>query len=132
MQKSHHILLDCGYRYIPASKLPQESWLHTKKHRIGFYVKDYQTNVGIFSVALHLQKDPHTELPLAIIYGMPESLNGRLLPHVTHEGGFCYVDQQEGDWDPNNLKALYNTVDKQISSTLDVVAASTGPSAEIR
>ena len=44
---------------------------------------------------------------------------------------FVYVDQQEGDWDPNNLKALYNTVDKQISSTLDVVAASTGPSAEL-
>ncbi|PWW40291.1 molybdopterin/thiamine biosynthesis adenylyltransferase [Idiomarina loihiensis] len=127
----HHILLDCGYRYTPASGLPSDSWLHVKVPGIGYYVKDYETNVGVFSVALYLNKDPHTELPFAIIYKMPESLNGRLLPHVTHEGSFCYVDQQEGDWDPNDLVSLYTAVDEKISSTLDIVATSSDLSAEV-
>ncbi|UDQ60392.1 E2/UBC family protein [Aeromonas salmonicida] len=82
-------------------------------------MKDYTTDVGIFSIALVLSNDPHIKLPTAFAIQRPDYCLGRLTPHISHEGIVCYVSQMEADWDPNNLNGLYRDVDAQIQITLN-------------
>ncbi|TOK95187.1 hypothetical protein CGI09_27115, partial [Vibrio parahaemolyticus] len=64
--------------------------------------------------------DPYIELPTVFVIDMPLALQGRLIPHISHEGYLCYVEQMEADWNPNNLVELYKAIDLQIKTTLDI------------
>ncbi len=104
--------------------MPKGICLDIKSRRKGYYVKDYSTKGGVFSIALVLWDDPHTKLPFAYILQQPESYKGRLLPHINFGFYLCYVSQMEADWDPNDLRATYQDVDEQIQRTLDNSVAS--------
>lgn len=114
----HQILLSCGFRYTLARHIPQESPLCKYDKSKGFYVKDYNLSGKVFRIALSIQNDPHIKLPTAYIIELPEEYKGVLMPHVNFGWYLCYVEQMEGDWDPNNLSATYSDVDHQIMSTL--------------
>lgn len=86
----------------------------------GAYIKAHNTKHGAFEVAMIKASDPHIKLPTVFVIDMPLALQGRLIPHISHEGYLCYVEQMEADWDPNNLVELYKTVDLQIKATLDI------------
>ncbi|RRC35911.1 E2/UBC family protein, partial [Escherichia coli] len=106
-----------GYRYTLARKLPEKAFLHSQERLKGYYTKEYETEAGNFNVALVIQPDPFTELPLACIVDLPEKFRDRLMPHISQEGILCYVEQLEADWDPNNLEGTYKEVDAQIHRT---------------
>lgn len=123
-QALHHILLGCGYQYSSARKMPKGTLLYNRNACKGYYVKKYSTEVGVFEVALILFDDPHIKLPVAYLIQLPDSLRGRLIPHITHECVLCYVAQMEADWDPNDLVRTYRDVDVQIQLTLNNSVAS--------
>lgn len=123
-EELHQILVSRGYRYTPASSLPQSSLLYSRDYRLGYYVKSYQTLSGEFLIALVMEDDPHTKLPIAYIVKMPEACRGLLIPHISQENFLCYVAQMEADWDPNDLAGLYKDVDNQIRLTLENALAS--------
>ncbi|HAZ7365690.1 TPA: hypothetical protein J7709_004016 [Escherichia coli] len=124
----HKMMIECGYRYTLARKLPEKAFLHSQERLKGYYTKEYETEAGNFNVALVIQPDPFTELPLACIVDLPEKFRDRLMPHISQEGILCYVEQLEADWDPNNLEGTYKEVDAQIHRTLinSVLAATNG------
>ncbi|EEH4049030.1 hypothetical protein G7I96_004925, partial [Salmonella enterica subsp. enterica serovar 4,[5],12:i:-] len=124
----HKMMIECGYRYTLARKLPEKAFLHSQERLKGYYTKEYETEAGNFNVALVIRPDPFTELPLACIVDLPEQFRDRLMPHISQEGILCYVEQLEADWDPNNLEGTYKEVDAQIHRTLinSVLAATTG------
>ena len=119
MAEIHHILLEQGYGFTPSNRLPSNSLLYNKSSKYGFYTKKYTMSYGVFIVALKLPKDLYVELPSAFVIQMPQELEGQLIPHVSHEGYLCYVEQMEADWNPNNLRDLYVAIDQQIKITLD-------------
>lgn len=123
-QDLHHILLGCGYRYTPACRLPPKALLYSRDAKIGYYVKDYTTKQGVFSIALVLMDDIHLALPLGYVLAYPDIYSGRLIPHITSYKFLCYVEEMEADWDPNDLKKLYYEVDFQIQKTLDNIVIS--------
>jgi len=118
-QDLHRILLGCGFKYTPAQRMPKETLLYDKNHRKGYYIKDYDTDAGLFSIALILSNDPHIKLPTAFALQRPDQCLGKLTPHISHEGIVCYVSQMEADWNPNNLDGIYRDVDTQIQLTLN-------------
>lgn len=118
-EELHQILLSCGYRYSPASRIPKDALLYSKNHREGYYLKDYSTEVGTFTIALAIKNDPYTELPTAWILQLPEQLKGRLIPHISNEYFLCYVEQMEADWNSNDLNGTYKDIDHQIQLTLN-------------
>lgn len=124
----HKMMIECGYRYTLARKFPKKAILHSQERLKGYYTKEYDTEAGIFNVALVIRPDPFTELPLACIVDLPEQFRNRLMPHISQEGILCYVEQLEADWDPNNLEGTYKEVDAQIHQTLinSVLAATEG------
>lgn len=121
MSITHQVLLKLGYRYRPIKRLKKESFLRRYSILGGVYIKRYNTKYGIFEVAMIQANDPHIELPTVFVIDMPLVFQGRLIPHISHEGYLCYVEQMEADWNPNNLVGLYKTVDLQIKTTLDIV-----------
>lgn len=123
-EELHQILVGCGYRYTPASTLPKSALLYSRDHRLGYYVKSYQTLSGEFQIALVMEDDPHTKLPIAYLVKIPEACRGRLIPHISQEHFLCYVAEMEADWDPNNLASIYKDVDNQIKLTLNNALAS--------
>lgn len=104
--------------------MPNGSLLSRALPNDGVYKKEYTTNSGAFSIALVIPDDPHVELPSAYLIDMPTKLNGKLIPHISHEGYFCYVEKMEADWNPNDLKGLYQDIDCQIQLTLDKITHS--------
>lgn len=86
----------------------------------GVYLKKFDTDYGVFEIAMIQANDPHIELPIVFVIDMPLCFQGRLIPHISHEGYLCYVEQMEADWNPNNLCELFKAVDLQITATLDV------------
>lgn len=118
----HHILLKRGYQFVRTRKLDNKNFLYKAFPHGGVYIKEYITDCGEFSVAILIPKDPHVELPSAYALSIPDVLEGKLIPHISHEGYLCYVEKMEADWDPNNLEGLYEVIDSQIQSTLNIVA----------
>ncbi|HCV66884.1 MAG TPA: hypothetical protein DGZ94_16650 [Serratia sp.] len=114
----HKVMTGCGYRYTRARNLPDKTILYSQDRRKGYYTKEYETNAGNFNVALVIRSDPFTELPIACIFELPDQFRDRLIPHVSLEGGLCYVEQMEADWDSNDLEGTYREVDAQIHRTL--------------
>ncbi|OEE28062.1 hypothetical protein A1Q3_03850 [Aliivibrio fischeri ZF-211] len=104
------------------SRLKKELFLRKYSILSGVYIKQYNTKHGVFEVAMIQANDPHIELPTVFVIDMPQNLQGRLTPHISHEGYLCYVEQMEADWNPNNLDELYKAVDIQITTTLDIIA----------
>ncbi|QFI39920.1 hypothetical protein FR932_19925 [Moritella marina ATCC 15381] len=123
-QELHRILLRSGFRYTPAKQMPDKILLDTQDRRKGYYVKEYSTHGGVFSIALILQNDPYVQLPFAYILQIPDQYKGRLLPHINFGCFLCYVTQMEADWNSNNLDDTYCDVDKQIQLTLNNAVAS--------
>ncbi|WP_163390197.1 ThiF family adenylyltransferase [Enterovibrio norvegicus] len=123
-EEIHHILLGLGFKYIHANRLPRDELIYSKSMKIGCYSKDYSTHQGMFSIALILRDDIYLQLPIAYVLRFPEVYRGRLIPHISNEKLLCYVDQKEGDWDPNNLPNLYKDIDLQIQKTLDAAVNS--------
>lgn len=121
MSDIHHVLLRRGYQFVRTKKLEKSSLLYRALSG-GAYIKEYMTGCGEFKVAIHLPNDPHIELPSAYTLKTPRALQGKLTPHISHEGYLCYVEKMEADWDPNNLEGLYEEIDLQIQSTLDTIA----------
>ncbi|EGT0640429.1 hypothetical protein JAF85_003161 [Citrobacter werkmanii] len=115
----HNVLLTCGFKYTLGRKMPRGSLLYTNERHKGYYVKDYETEAGIFSIALVLSSDPYVKLPFAYVLNIPEKYSGRLIPHITNEYNLCYVSQMEADWDSNDLNVTYRDVDAQIQLTLN-------------
>ena len=111
-------MLGCGFQFLSARHIPKESPLCKLDKSKGFYVKEYRTSGNLFKIALSIESDPHIKLPSAFIINMPEEYKNSLIPHINFGGYFCYVEQMEADWDPNNLQATYEDVDRQISKTL--------------
>lgn len=124
----HSVMIACGYRYTLARKLPVETLLHSRDRRTGYYTKDYETEAGIFRIALYISSDPFTVLPTAFVYGKPEQFRGCLLPHLLLSGVLCYIEEMEADWNSNDLEGTYRAVDIQIQKTLAnaVLAATKG------
>ncbi|WP_017019127.1 E2/UBC family protein [Aliivibrio fischeri] len=122
MSIAHQVLLKLGYSYRPISRLKKELFLRKYSILSGVYIKQYNTKHGVFEVAMIQANDPHIELPTVFVIDMPQNLQGRLTPHISHEGYLCYVEQMEADWNPNNLDELYKAVDIQITTTLDIIA----------
>ncbi|WP_083007575.1 E2/UBC family protein [Halomonas sp. GT] len=120
----HQILLGCGYQYTKAQHISEITPLRALNSSKGFYVKNYGTAGGQFSIALSLPADPHITLPTAHILKKPKKFNGLLLPHVNLGWYLCYVREMEADWDANNLHGLYLQVDDQIQRTLEATVAS--------
>lgn len=123
-EELHQILLECGYTYTRSTRIPKHSLLYSSKSSVGYYIKDYETEVGVFTIALIMMGDPHIKLPLAFVVSIPEQLSGRLIPHICQEYSLCYVEEMEADWDPNDLRATYQDVDTQIQTTLNNSVAS--------
>lgn len=115
----HQTLLSCGYRYTAARELPDNIILNNKDRRVGYYLKDFNTKLGDFTVALKIWKDPHIKLPSAFIIKIPSVLHNKLIPHISIEGILCYIEQMEADWDPNDIPTTYCEVDFQIGQTID-------------
>lgn len=115
----HQILLRVGFQYKPAQHIPKESIFLKYDRSKGFYVKSYTISDNIFEVALSIDSDPHIKLPSAYIIDMPEKFKNTLVPHVNFGWYLCYVQQMEGDWDPNDLNSTYIDVDQQIELTLN-------------
>lgn len=120
MSITHQALLKLGYSYRPINRLKKESFLQKCSILGGVYIKRHDTKYGAFEVAMIQASDPHIELPTVFVIDMPLALQGRLIPHISHEGYLCYVEQMEADWNPNNLVELYKTIDLQIKTTLDI------------
>lgn len=120
--KLHQILLRLGYRFTQ-----KKAFFANTKGNSGAYFKSFELSVGIFEVALVLQKDPHTQLPMALITKFPEKVKNRLMAHINFGGYLCYVDQRESNWDPNDLVSTYQAVDEKIHQTL-LVAVESGKS----
>lgn len=120
MSITHQALLKLGYSYRPINRLKKESFLQKYSILGGVYIKRHDTKYGAFEVAMIQASDPHIELPTVFVTDMPLALQGRLIPHISHEGYLCYVEQMEADWNPNNLVELYKTIDLQIKTTLDI------------
>lgn len=130
MSITHQVLLKLGYSYRPISRLKRELFLRKYSILNGVYIKRYNTKHGVFEVAMIQANDPHIELPTVFVIDMPQDLEGRLTPHISHEGYLCYVEQMEADWNPNNLDELYKAVDIQIKTTLDIVVNAIGNKTE--
>lgn len=124
----HNVMTLCGYRFTPARKLPEESVLHSRDRRKGYYTKEYLTDAGSFHIALVIHSDPYIELPLACICELPGQFKDRLLPHTLLGVVLCYVEQMEADWNSNDLEGTYRAVDTQIHKTIlnSVLAATEG------
>ncbi|UCZ76670.1 ThiF family adenylyltransferase [Dickeya zeae] len=121
----HQILLGCGYIFTPARQMPKGTLLYTEDRRKGYYVKPYETEAGLFSIALILGDDPHIKLPVAYALHIPEQYRGLLIPHLlSNERILCYVAQMEADWNPNDLDGTYRDIDGQIQKTLNEAALS--------
>lgn len=120
MSITHQALLKLGYIYRPINRLNKESFLRKYPILRGVYIKEYDTKYGQFEIAMIQASDPHIELPAVFVLDMPLAFQGRLIPHISHEGYLCYVEQMEADWNPNDLAELYKTVDLQIKATLDI------------
>jgi|TARA_R110002124_G_scaffold135152_3_gene298016 molybdopterin/thiamine biosynthesis adenylyltransferase len=115
----HQLMLQVGFRYTLSKRLPVVSILYRENSGKGYYTKDYDTPGGVFSTILIVPNDPHVELPTVYCYLVPSSYEGRLIPHISHDGYLCYVEQKEADWNPNDLPSLYNEIDCQIQRTLN-------------
>lgn len=113
------MMLRNGYEYIESRHLKTYKHFSALTKSKQFYVKDFETTEGVFKIALIFTYDPYTSLPLAYILDKPAHLEDVLLPHVNHGWFLCYVQALEADWNPNNLVALYKTVDNQIQFTLN-------------
>lgn len=125
LSELHQVLLGCEYRYTPAHKIPKGTPLCTYSDARGFYVKSYSTKGGEFDIALNFTGDPHITLPTAFVLKTPEQFIGRLIPHINMGWYLCYVEEMEADWDSNDLRGLYEHVDRQIQHTLQAAVAST-------
>lgn len=125
LSKLHQVLLSCGFRFTYAQQLPKDTPLRTYDTSPGFYVKDYETSAGIFTIALSFRGDPHIELPWACVLNYPVQYRGRLIPHLNLGWFLCYVQQMEADWDSNDLPSTYHVVDAQIQGTLNKAVTST-------
>lgn len=123
-RKLHQVLLSCGYRFTPARQMPSGLVLDNKSRRKGYYVKDFDTQAGLFKIALVVWNDPNIELPTACVIDIPSCLSNLLIPHISLEGILCYVEQMEADWDSNNLDGTYREVDVQIRNTLERAVSS--------
>lgn len=115
----HQCLLRCGYKYVRAGTLSESSPLRILSKAKGFYVKDYNTPAGVFEIGLRLTGDPFTSLPDACVLRMPEQFNGLLMPHINMGWYLCYVQEKEADWDITDLQGIFNSVDHQITVTLE-------------
>jgi len=115
----HTAMLECGYSYLALKQRKAHERLANISSKQDVYVKEFSTTEGIFKVALVFDYDPYTNLPWTHIMEKPEHLKDVLLPHVNNGGYLCYVEELEADWNPNNLKGIYTTVDQQIQKTLD-------------
>ncbi|CAH7449787.1 CD-NTase-associated protein 2 [Vibrio chagasii] len=124
MSITHQALLKLGYSYRPTSRLKRELFLRKYSLSDGVYIKKYITTRGEFEIALIQASDPHVELPTTFVIDMPLAFQGLLIPHISHEGYLCYVEQMEADWNPNDLDELYKAVDAQIERTLDIAVSS--------
>lgn len=120
MSIAHQALLKLGYSYRPINRLKKETFLHKFPFLEGVYTRRHDTRYGAFEIAMIQASDPHIELPTVFVIDMPLALQGRLIPHISHEGYLCYVEQMEADWNPNDLAELYKTIDIQIKITLDI------------
>lgn len=120
----HQALLSWGFKFTPAHRIPTGTPLRSHDDAKGFYVKNYITLGGDFSVALSFRGDPHLTLPTAYVLKFPDQFVGRLMPHINMGWYLCYVREMEADWDPNDLHKLYKDVDGQIQLTLDASVAS--------
>ena len=112
-------MMKCGYKFVPLQELEAHAHLSELSSSKNFYVKNFSTIEGIFKVVLIFSSDPYTNLPLAYIVEKPPHLEDRLLPHINDGWYLCYVQEMEADWNPNNILALYSSVDTQIQLTLD-------------
>ncbi|MEX1222421.1 MAG: E2/UBC family protein [Idiomarina sp.] len=81
-------------------------------------MKDFIIGDDTFQVGLVVASDPHVELPNAVILFYPEKYAGKLLPHVNAGNYLCYVESMEADWDSNDIRSTYSSVDDQIQKTL--------------
>lgn len=124
LSELHQALLSCGYQYTKAQHIPSSTPLRSHDTAKGFYVKDYGTVGGEFSVALSFAADPHISLPTAYVLKIPDQFKGRLLPHINMGWYLCYVREMEADWDANDLRGVYSQVNSQIQLTLDAAVAS--------
>jgi len=124
LSELHQVLLGCGYQYTKAQHIPEGTPLRAFNPSKGFYVKNYGTAGGEFSIALSLPTDPHITLPSAYILKKPGQFKDLLLPHINLGWYLCYVREMEADWDANDLHGLYLQVDSQIQRTLDAAVAS--------
>ncbi|EPP0801425.1 E2/UBC family protein [Acinetobacter baumannii] len=119
MSELHSLMLRCGYEFIESRHLKAYKHLSDLSRSKQFYVKDFVTTEGVFKIALIFTYDPYTSLPYAYIVDKPAHLQDVLLPHVNNGWYLCYVQEMEADWNPNDLIALYMTVDRQIQITLN-------------
>ena len=124
LSELHQVLLSCGYQYTQAQHIPSGSPLRSHDTAKGYYVKNYGTAGGEFSVALSFAADPHISLPSAYVLKIPDQFKDRLLPHINMGWYLCYVREMEADWDANDLRGLYTQVNSQIQLTLDSAVAS--------
>ncbi|EGR4214302.1 ThiF family adenylyltransferase [Vibrio metoecus] len=126
MENLHQVLLSIGFQYAQAKKFPKETRFYNSSNKKGYYTKKYRVGESghSYSVALILPQDPHIELPYAYTYEVPDELKGKLIPHISHEGYVCYVEQMEADWNPNELITLYKAIDLQIQKTLEIASVS--------
>ena len=83
----HSILLGCGFIYTPAQRMPKDTLLYNRNNRYGYYVKDYITDVGVFSIALVLSNDPHIKLPTAFAIQRPDYCLGTGRDHTLLTNG---------------------------------------------
>ena len=125
LSQLHQVLLGCGFHYTAAQQLPVDTPLSTHDKSSGFYVKNYESSAGPFTIALSFRGDPHIELPWACVLSYPDQYRGRLIPHLNLGWFLCYVQQMEADWDSNDLSSTYQAVDTQIQNTLDKAVSST-------
>lgn len=124
LSELHQALLSCGYKYTKAQLIPSDTPLRSHSSANGFYIKNYETSGGVFSIALNFSADPHITLPSAYILKKPEKFRNQLLPHINMGWYLCYVQEMEADWDANNLRGLYSQVNSQIQLTLNAAVAS--------
>lgn len=119
LSKTHQCLLRCGFQYVRAGSLPEGAPLRLLSKAAGFYVKDYHTPGGVFKIGLRLTDDPFTSLPDACVLRMPDEFSGLLMPHINMGWYLCYVQEREADWDVTDLQGIFNSIDHQITVTLD-------------
>ena len=118
MELVHHILLNIGFEFISSKKLSKKPIRKPFELGNGAYIKDFVVHSEIFTIALIIPNDPHIELPSAYVINMPEAYMNKLIPHISHEGYLCFVEKKEADWEPNDLRSLYENINSQIQSTL--------------